>query len=79
MNIDWGGVFIAGFFTGLCVIASLCCKKEFDKETANFADFCQKNGFTFNENPDPISQNYNNNYYNKLFAHTALFSGEQIS
>ena len=76
MSIDWDGVYITGFFTGLCIVASLCCKKEFEEETKKFADFCKKNGFTFNETPKPISQNYNNNYFqlstfNKIFFSSA--------
>lgn len=74
MNIDWGGVFIACFFTGLCLLIGLYGRQAFKKEVDKFADFCKKNGFTFNENPDPISQNYNNNYYSKKSELSQLFS-----
>lgn len=74
MSIDWDGVFIAGFFTGLCLLVVLYGNQSFKNDVAKFADFCKKNGFDFEENPKPISQNYNNNYYSKKSLLKEIFS-----
>ena len=74
MSIDWDGVIIAGFFTGLSLLVSLYANKSFKNEVVKFDDFCKKNGFTFKEKPDPISQNYNNNYYSKKSLVSQLFT-----
>ena len=65
MNIDWAGVFFAAFFGGLCLLVVFFANKEMEKDKDKIKDYCKKNGFTFDDNPESLLENYNNKYYTK--------------